>query len=539
MAQSVAGKIRVDVVGNVGQFTGSMREAKESLGGFTQEYDRAVRGVRSKKGLADIAKTEGEAWRTALHGEVAGFGRQVRQLGSPLLPGLGDLGGELILDKAAAHRRRVLEMLPWGMSTRVTLSREAALTAAAIGDGSKTVGRALGAARGELAMMAGEIGGAAGFGSIARFFTTPGGMALAAAGLGLAKMVGGSVEQFHGAQQARRTSISAGVGVEDASKLLYGGFEPTAIARLQRALWEGNARQEKAFRDLGIDSGSLQNRPLTEVLGHLGDAFERLPNSTQRAALAMDLFGRAGADVLPLLKEFKERLRNMPDFHKTTPGEVERARSIENAMAGAKAGFGTGVGKWLARRWEDLWGYFSDSDPTSGGEARHRRRLREDYAEEHAGEIEAARLQREREAGRIAGEERRRGRLSGMYVDSDVEERKALGISSPLASFQQSMKDLYGAGDLITPGERALQERKLRHQAIGEMLRGYSTVQPAAAMEAGSAEAYSAIVQSQLAEPQIALAEQANLKLDQAVLYLASIAARMAAPGAVLGGPAG
>lgn len=44
MAQSVAGKIRVDVVGNVGQFTGSMREAKESLGGFTQEYDRAVRG---------------------------------------------------------------------------------------------------------------------------------------------------------------------------------------------------------------------------------------------------------------------------------------------------------------------------------------------------------------------------------------------------------------------------------------------------------------------------------------------------------------
>ena len=79
------------------------------------------------------------------------------------------------------------------------------------------------------------------------------------------------------------------------------------------------------------------------------------------------------------------------------------------------------------------------------------------------------------------------------------------------------MRDLYGSGDLVTPGERALREHELRGEAIGEMLRGYHDVTAAPAMEAGSAAAYSAIVQAQLQDPKIALAAEANAKLDELI----------------------
>ena len=193
------------MIANTARFKSDMRSAaKDGIGGFTEEYQAAMgRRLPSQKTLVEAAKGEGEAWRTALHGEVAGFGKQAYQLGGALLPGIGDLGGELRPDKAAAHRRRVLEMLPWGMSTRVELSREAALTAAAIGDGSKKIGHALGAARGDLASLAGEIGGAAGLGSLGRFFTTPGGMLTAGIAVLGAKMVHDTAERYRWASEVR------------------------------------------------------------------------------------------------------------------------------------------------------------------------------------------------------------------------------------------------------------------------------------------------------------------------------------------------
>ena len=130
--------------------------------------------------MAASIQGEKDAWQSAMKELRPDFGMNAR---GSMLPWYSMERMNLRPDLAGQHRARVLEMLPWGMSTRVTLSREAALTAAAIGDGSKKIGHALVRARGDMASLAGEIGGAAGFGSLARFFGSPLTMAAVAVGL--------------------------------------------------------------------------------------------------------------------------------------------------------------------------------------------------------------------------------------------------------------------------------------------------------------------------------------------------------------------
>ena len=179
---SVAGQIRIDVLGNIGQFKGAMREAGQSLGGFTEEYDRHVRKLSQRK-LGEGAQRETQAARDFLRGpEGLGFWRD------RWLSGARSTGQQFAFDPMTAGQGhasllrtmgRDLAMGPFGMSTQTTLSREAAATAAAIGAGTKKIAGSLRAAHGELASIVGEIGGAAGFGGLGRFFTTPAGMATA------------------------------------------------------------------------------------------------------------------------------------------------------------------------------------------------------------------------------------------------------------------------------------------------------------------------------------------------------------------------
>src|SRR5690606_7504072 len=61
----------------------------------------------------------------------------------------------------------------------------------------------------------------------------------------------------------------------------------------------------KTFRGLGISSTDAQGRlrGVTEILPELADAIKNAGSPAEQTALAMDIFGKSGAQLLPFLKE--------------------------------------------------------------------------------------------------------------------------------------------------------------------------------------------------------------------------------------------
>lgn len=66
---------------------------------------------------------------------------------------------------------------------------------------------------------------------------------------------------------------------------------------------EGSGKAKAAIADLGIDAGKLAALPLDKQLGVIADKIAALPNPTQQTAAAMRIFGSAGADLLPILRQ--------------------------------------------------------------------------------------------------------------------------------------------------------------------------------------------------------------------------------------------
>jgi hypothetical protein len=505
---SVAGQIRVDVIANTARFTGGMREASASMGTFTQEYENHVRKLSAKK-VGEASGRERGGWESLANNQVGSMDLdRNRESFFALSPGqmhaqrLGTLAREMAMG-------------PFGMSTRVTLSREAAATAAAIGDGAKKITGSLRHAYGEIGHVVGEIGGEAGFGSLARFFTTPAGMATAGIALLGAKVVGDTMERQRWIGEVRKMSLATGQGTEDTSKLLHTEFTTASLVRFQKSLYRPSPAQERAYGEMGINPSKMDPGNLLGAIGEVAVAFERIPDPTKNATWAMELFGKAGYEVIPALREFKEKLHNMPDWRKTSPQDAARQHAGERAIENANASASAANAVWFSRRREDvglglnlLMSLSSPGKAVGAIRESHGRRAFEDWEIEHAGEREAQRL----------NVQQIKRRQASYRAEKDFRPFGEFDFS-PLADFDESMRALQDSTDL-TPRERARKERDLRSHAMSGVLGEYGNVQPAPAMEKGSAEAYSAVVAAQMADPKIALVQETNQKLDAIVAIL-------------------
>lgn len=146
--------------------------------------------------------------------------------------------------------------------------------------------------------------------------------ALAAIGVGL------SVSAFSGwirsaidaADAMSKLSQKTGVAVKDVAglQLAYQQsglgadmFEKT-MARMSRTMAEGN----KAFAAMGVQvrDTSGQLRPMKDVLGDVADKFSGYEDGAAKAALAQEIFGKAGADMIPLLNSGSEALAEMDEW---------------------------------------------------------------------------------------------------------------------------------------------------------------------------------------------------------------------------------
>ena len=82
------------------------------------------------------------------------------------------------------------------------------------------------------------------------------------------------------------------------------------LAQTQAEAAEGVKTYSEAYAKLGISvkkaDGSL--KPSDQLLGEIADKFEDLPNGPEKAAVAMDIFGRSGAKLITLLNGGSEAL---------------------------------------------------------------------------------------------------------------------------------------------------------------------------------------------------------------------------------------
>ncbi|MEH6721055.1 MAG: hypothetical protein V7704_19420 [Aurantimonas endophytica] len=131
----------------------------------------------------------------------------------------------------------------------------------------------------------------------------------------------------------------------------------TGVSRLSRNMKDaaaGTGTGAKAFQALGISvkgaDGNLKSA--TEIMGEIGNRFATMPDGAEKTALAMELMGRSGADLIPLLNGGAAGLKALTDeadaFGLTISAETGRAAEAFNDNL-ARVGYAaTGVATSLA-----------------------------------------------------------------------------------------------------------------------------------------------------------------------------------------------
>lgn len=114
------------------------------------------------------------------------------------------------------------------------------------------------------------------------------------------------------------------------------------LRRLQRNIvdaGEGMETARRAFSDLGVGfrDANGQAREIEDILPEIADGFAALETDTQRSARAQQLFGRAGAQLLPFFENGSEGLEELrARFDELTGGGFgdffENAEAAQDAM---------------------------------------------------------------------------------------------------------------------------------------------------------------------------------------------------------------
>lgn len=126
------------------------------------------------------------------------------------------------------------------------------------------------------------------------------------------------------ADQLDETSKKVGVSVEELSALQYAAklsgvsFEQlqTGLKKLSVAMTESQdpaSEMANAFNTLGIKTTDVGGKlkPTDKVLAEIAERFKNAPDGIGKTAIAMQIFGKSGADLIPMLNEGKEGLAKL------------------------------------------------------------------------------------------------------------------------------------------------------------------------------------------------------------------------------------
>ncbi len=141
--------------------------------------------------------------------------------------------------------------------------------------------------------------------------------AAAAAGSAFASLV---VSGFKAADALGDAAERAGVSVESLSRLKFAAEQndvefsslATAIKRWQVTLSEASTSADKAAGSVGLlhlNAADLKQLSLEDQLGRIADQFKRIQDPADRTRVAVELFGRAGEQLVPLLMQGSDGIK--------------------------------------------------------------------------------------------------------------------------------------------------------------------------------------------------------------------------------------
>jgi hypothetical protein len=158
---------------------------------------------------------------------------------------------------------------------------------------------------------------------------------------GAAAVIGGMQRfiraEIDAIEQLDNLSASTGIAADKLAALNMAANEAglpfdtigSALQRFNANAGKANAeasKSEKAFKNLGISAEELNSKSPWERLKLTADAISAIPDPARQAAAAMDLFGKSGARMLPILKQGGAGLEQM----------AQRARELGIALDGVQ-----------------------------------------------------------------------------------------------------------------------------------------------------------------------------------------------------------
>ena len=154
---------------------------------------------------------------------------------------------------------------------------------------------------------------------------------------------------------AKRTGVTR----EELQKLAYAAMQEgssiesvsTSLVRLSRNMLDavrGTGEAKKAFETLGIQikDANGQLRSADQVMMDIADRFASMTNDTERAAVAMQLFGRGGAEIIPLLRNGRDGIQELKDEAEAlgyvlSEEDVKILEKLGDELAAVRVGFGS------------------------------------------------------------------------------------------------------------------------------------------------------------------------------------------------------
>lgn len=196
---------------------------------------------------------------------------------------------------------------------------------------------------------AAKVGEGAGSGGLLGKLVGAAGPVGAALGAGIS-MVGGFVEQqtqrIKDLAKVGRQADAVGVasdqymGLSAALKRVgvEGDQVNTVFARLghfTQGAAEGNTASAAALERLGLSAGDLAKVPLDQQLLQISTAIAKLPPGAAQASAAMEIFGRGGHQLLPILQQGGDKLQAFVDKQKALGAAVDPAgmKAVQAAAA--------------------------------------------------------------------------------------------------------------------------------------------------------------------------------------------------------------
>lgn len=141
------------------------------------------------------------------------------------------------------------------------------------------------------------------------------------AGLGTAAIGGLAVlgkQAIDAADNLNDLSQRTGVSVESLSKFGAAAQDSgssveevaKAMSKLQKGIVDPASKASEALRSIGVSSTDAQGkiRGVDQIMLDIADKMSKMTDPAQKTALAMDLFGKSGMNLIPMLSEGKNAL---------------------------------------------------------------------------------------------------------------------------------------------------------------------------------------------------------------------------------------